>query len=192
MRALAEYPVMATLYGPKLMAHFLESRCAVGIVANLTLDRIPSVIRSIVLHEKIAFVNLDSCPGLAQDRAAVEFLRDLGADGIISTRVAMVQHANALEMASMQKLFITDRSTLHRSINAVRQSRPAFHQLMPWPAVPHLRRSEMTSFTPFIAGGFVSHPGQISEALTLGATGVSSSEHALWSLPPERWHPKAD
>lgn len=36
-------------------------------------------------------MNVDSSPGLAQDRGALEFIKSMGAHGVVSTRLSLIE-----------------------------------------------------------------------------------------------------
>ncbi|MFC4224014.1 glycerol-3-phosphate responsive antiterminator [Lysinibacter cavernae] len=179
---LQKHPVVASLYGIDQLPHVTASPAPVVIVANIALPDLEPLLSALGQAEKFAFVNLDSCDGLAQDKAGVEYLRRIGTSGIVTTRSMLVQRANALGMVTMQKVFITDRSTLPRSINSVAQSKPHYVQLMPWPVVASMSESDLAGLSPFIAAGFVQSKADVVAALRAGARGVSTSDAELWRI----------
>lgn len=112
---LARHPVIATLYGPEQVNAFVGSVAEIGIVANVELRRLAPVISALNRAGKYVIVNIDSCEGLSQDKGGVEYLADIGVASLVSTRVATIQRANRAGMVTMQKVFVTDRSTWPRS-----------------------------------------------------------------------------
>lgn len=179
--ALHRNPVVAALYGVHSVDRFLSSSAPVGLVANVSLAELAPLLAVLSAAGKFAFVNIDSSDGLAQDRAAVEYLRKIGCQGVLSTRASVIQKANQLDMVTMQKVFVTDRSTLPRSINAIQQSRPHLVQLMPWPVIPYIPQAELAQLSPFIAAGFVRDQDELVRAVKAGAKAVSTSDVDLWS-----------
>ena len=135
-----------------------------------------------LFRSKYAIVNIDSCDGLSQDRGGVDYLADVGAKGIVSTRVATIQRARRSGLLSVQKVFVTDRSTLPRSLTAIQQSEPNLVQLMPAPMLPHIPANCRKGMPPVVASGFVCNRAGIVEALGHGAVAVSTSDQQLWKL----------
>ena len=178
---LYRHPVIASLYGTDALAEFLAGPCPVGIVANVALPDMENVVTRTAAAGKFVFVNIDNCDGLAQDRGGVEYLRKIGTPGLITTRTALIQRANTLGMVTMQKVFVTDRSTLPRSINAVQQSKPHLMQLMPWPVISSISASELARLSPYVAAGFVTSTDDVVAAIKGGAKAVSTSDVALWN-----------
>ncbi|WGW11433.1 glycerol-3-phosphate responsive antiterminator [Saxibacter everestensis] len=179
-RAFSRNPVVAALYGREQLIKFLDSTSDVCIIANVALQDLGPLVGALSANDKFAFVNIDSCSGLAQDKGAVEYLKKIGAPGIVTTRVSLIQKANSLGMVTMQKVFVTDRSNLPRSVTAVEQSRPHLVQLMPWPVVPYIEKEELRALSPFIVGGFVAGKSDVAAALAAGAKGVSTSDIGMW------------
>ena len=174
---LARRPVIATLYGAEQMDALLASQAEVAIVANIELRRLRSVISTITGAGKIAIVNIDSCDGISPDKGGVDYLV---ASSLLSTRVATIQRANKAGLLTMQKVFVTDRSTWPRSIKAVEQSDPNLVQIMPAPMLAHITEAERRILPPLVASGFVCSQEQVQQALAGGAIAVSTSDSGLW------------
>ena len=135
---LLRHPVMATLYGTEQVDTFLASRAEIGIVANISLRHVAELVRTLTRRNKLIVLNIDSCEGLSQDKGAIEFLSEAGISVLLSTRVPTIQKAAQCGLLTMQKVFVTDRSTWPRSVKAVSQSSPNLVQLMPAPMLAHI------------------------------------------------------
>jgi glycerol uptake operon antiterminator len=179
---LTRHPVMATLYGAELVDDFIGSEAEISIVANIELRRLQSVIKSLVDANKYPIVNIDSCDGLSQDKGGVDYLVEIGAKGLVSTRVATVQRAKKSGLVSIQKVFVTDRSNFPRSVAALEQSEPNLVQLMPAPMLSHVPALHRKAMPPILASGFVCDRSDIVNALKNGAVAVSTSDKKLWRL----------
>ncbi|MFY1905862.1 glycerol-3-phosphate responsive antiterminator [Achromobacter xylosoxidans] len=181
---LARHPVIATLYGPEQVNAFVGSVAEIGIVANVELRRLAPVISALNRAGKYVIVNIDSCEGLSQDKGGVEYLADIGVASLVSTRVATIQRANRAGMVTMQKVFVTDRSTWPRSVKALEQSDPSLVQIMPAPMLAHMAPQDLKALPPIVASGFVCNQADVAAALRHGAVAVSTSDVALWSVDP--------
>ena len=135
---LTRHPVIATLFGVEQADILIESHAEVCIVANVELRKLQPVVATLTKAGKYVIVNIDSCEGLSQDKGGVEYLADIGVTSLVSTRVATIQRANRAGLITMQKVFVTDRSTWPRSVKALEQSDPNLVQLMPAPMLAHL------------------------------------------------------
>ncbi len=180
--SLTRNPVIAAVFGVDAVASFLAAQCRLCILASVALHELEGLIKALSGAGKFTFVNIDACSGLGQDRGAVEYLRKIGVQGVVSTRTAVIQRANHMGMATIHKVFVTDRSNLPRSTQAVEQSKPDLVQIMPWPVVSHLEPGEIRALSPYIASGFIRTGADVAMALREGAAGVSSSSPELWDL----------
>lgn len=179
---LLRTPVMATLYGVDNLDAFLASRAEVGIVANIALRHVGDVLRALKQSNKLIVLNIDSCEGLSQDRGAIEFLAEIGISVLLSTRVPTIQKAAQCGLLTMQKVFVTDRSTWPRSLKAVAQSGPNLVQLMPSPMLDLISAEDRRKLPPIVASGFVCNESDVESAFARGAIAVSSSNKALWNF----------
>lgn len=179
---LARHPIIATLYGAEQIDAFIDSTTEIAIVANVELRKLHAVVATITRADKIAIVNIDSCEGISPDKGGVEYLAEIGATSLVSTRVATIQRANRAGLLTMQKVFVTDRSTWPRSVKALEQSDPNLVQLMPAPMLSHISAQERNALPPIVASGFVVTPNDVRGALAAGAVAVSTSDAAMWSL----------
>lgn len=179
---LARHPIIATLYGAEQIDAFIDSTTEIAIVANVELRKLHAVVSTITRADKIVIVNIDSCEGISPDKGGVEYLAEIGATSLVSTRVATIQRANRAGLLTMQKVFVTDRSTWPRSVKALEQSDPNLVQLMPAPMLPHISAKERNALPPIVASGFVVTPNDVRSALAAGAVAVSTSDAAMWSL----------
>ncbi len=182
---LMRHPVIATLYGVEQVGAFVDSAAEVSIVANVELRKLQPVIATLTQAGKYVIVNIDSCEGLSQDKGGVDYLADIGVASLVSTRVATIQRANRAGMVTMQKVFVTDRSTWPRSVKALEQSDPNLVQIMPAPMLAHLPEADRKGLPPIVTSGFVCNQDDIRSALAHGAVAVSTSDRKLWHLEPK-------
>ncbi|MGQ7936067.1 glycerol-3-phosphate responsive antiterminator [Paraburkholderia sp. D1E] len=183
---LTRHPVIATLFGVEQIDIFLKSAAEISIVANVELRKLHPVVAALTKAGKYVIVNIDSCDGLSQDKGGVEYLADIGVTSLVSTRVATIQRGNRAGLVTMQKVFVTDRSTWPRSVKALEQSDPNLVQLMPAPMLSHLSAQDRKALPPIVASGFVCNKGDVFDALKNGAVAVSTSDSELWNQDPER------
>ncbi|KAA0182760.1 glycerol-3-phosphate responsive antiterminator [Cupriavidus cauae] len=182
---LMRHPVIATLYGVEQVDAFVDSAAEVSIVANVELRKLQPVVATLTQAGKYVIVNIDSCEGLSQDKGGVDYLADIGVASLVSTRVATIQRANRAGMVTMQKVFVTDRSTWPRSVKALEQSDPNLVQIMPAPMLAHLPEADRKGLPPIVTSGFVCNQDDIRSALAHGAVAVSTSDRKLWHLEPK-------
>lgn len=131
--AVRRQPVIGVLYGVDSLPALLASDCRAPVVANIDLLLLPKALEVLTQQGIFSIVNIDSIPGLAQDRGGVDYLQALGAAGVVSTRGSLMQRIQHARLLAMQKVFVTDRSNLPRALDSVRASHPDLVQVMPGP-----------------------------------------------------------
>lgn len=179
---LARQPVIMAIYGIEQLKTALSSTAEVCIIANIDLIKLQPVIELLSKAGKYVIVNIDSCNGLSQDKGGIDYVAETGAMGLLSTRLQTVQRAKKCGLITMQKIFVTDRSTWLRSLKAVEQSEPDYVQLMPAQMLPLLPQADRNVLPPIVASGFVCNEEHTRMALLHGAIAVSSSDSALWDV----------
>lgn len=179
---LARQPVIMAIYGIEQLKTALSSTAEVCIIANIDLIKLQPVIELLSKAGKYVIVNIDSCNGLSQDKGGIDYVAETGAMGLLSTRLQTVQRAKKCGLITMQKIFVTDRSTWLRSLKAVEQSEPDYVQLMPAQMLPLLPQADRNVLPPIVASGFVCNEEHAQTALLHGAIAVSSSDSALWDV----------
>lgn len=108
---LACHPMIMAIYGIDQLKVALTSRAQVCIIANIDLIKLQPVITLLAKADKYVIVNIDSCNGLSQDKGGIDYIAETGAMGLLSTRLQTVQRAKKSGLVTMQKIFVTDRST---------------------------------------------------------------------------------
>ncbi|MBA0052389.1 glycerol-3-phosphate responsive antiterminator [Streptomyces sp. AJS327] len=180
--AFAKVPVVASVVGVSPLRQFLTAPATVCILASVAVGKLPQVVPALGRAGKTVFVNVDSSPGLAQDRGALEFLKNMGAAGVVSTRLSLIERGRPLGLLTMQKVFVTDRSNLSRNLDSVARGLPDLVEIMPAPIVPHMTSESLRALSPHVAAGFVRTPEDVSAALGHGAVAAASSDPRLWEL----------
>ena len=179
---LSRFPVMPAILDDSVIDQFVESTSLSCILAQFSLTDLESVIRRIKDgSDQLVIVNIDSIIGLAQDRGGVEYLAKIGADGVVTTRSSLISRGAEAGLVTVQKLFVTDRSNLHRAASAVQGAKADLLQIMPSPVLPFVADHPIMQLRPVIAGGFIRDQVDIDRALEHGAIAVSVSSPELWN-----------
>lgn len=182
-------PVVASVVGTQLLRQFLTALTKVCILASFAVGQLPQVVPALGRAGKTVFVNVDSSPGLAQDRGALEFLKNMGAHGVVSTRLSLIEKGRPLGLLTMMKVFVTDRSNLRRSMDAIARGGPDLVEVMPAPIVARMSPQAQRAMSPSVAAGFVESPADVATALALGSTAAATSDPRLWHLRRDQLPP---
>ena len=128
------------------------------------------------------YVHLDFAEGVGKDSYGIRFLKDLGADGIITTKPSAVKQAKEEKIPVVQRFFMVDSRSVDTAIDSVRTLRPDMVELMPAIAYKTIEKLSKNISVPVIAGGLAQTEEEIRSAIEAGAFAVSTGEKKLWNL----------
>lgn len=147
---------------------------------------IPEILERIKAAGKKAMVHIDLIAGLSAKEISVEFIaRQTRADGIITTKPALVRRAKELGIFAVLRFFVIDSLALKNIENLEMQcgtSRPDFIEVLPGVMPKVFGRIAKVSRIPMIAGGLITEKEDVIAALSVGAIAVSSTNQDVWKL----------
>ena len=147
---------------------------------------IPEILERIKAAGKKAMVHINLIAGLSAKEISVEFIaRQTRADGIITTKPALVRRAKELGIFAVLRFFVIDSLALKNIENLEMQcgtSRPDFIEVLPGVMPKVLGRIAKVSRIPMIAGGLITEKEDVIAALSVGAIAVSSTNQDVWKL----------
>ena len=132
--------------------------------------------------DKLLFVHVDLAKGLGKDESGVRFLKRVGVDGVISTKVGVIKLAREQGLHTVQRFFIVDSHSIATTVETVKSSKPEMIEIMPGILGKVIERVGKSVDVPIIAGGLIEFEEEVAEAFEMGATAVSTARHDLWKL----------
>lgn len=134
------------------------------------------------VHEagKRIFIHIDLAEGIGKDKYGIEFVKNMGIDGIISTRVNIIKIAHELDVFTVQRFFAVDSHSIDTTIEALKASKADMIEIMPGIAVKAIAMLKKKTDTPIIAGGLIDSREEVRNALKHGASAISTSNKELW------------
>lgn len=160
----------------------LSSRAAVIFDLAPDLMKLPARIKRAKAAGKKLFLHIDLAKGIGRDESGILFLRGLGIDGIVSTKVSMIKLAREKGLFTVQRFFIVDSQSVHTTVEAVKSSSPHVIEVMPGIVCKVIARLCEQLDIPLIAGGLIEDREEAEAALKGGATAVSTGKEELWGL----------
>ena len=156
----------------------------VSIIFDLSPDILELSSRIITAHKanKKLFIHMDLASGIGKDKSGIIYLKKLGVDGIISTRVNIIKTAREIGVITVQRFFIVDSQSLTSAIETVALSKPDIVEVMPGLAVKVLKKIHEKTNIPLIAGGLIENTEEVNEVLSSGAVSVSTGISELWNM----------
>lgn len=147
---------------------------------------IEEIVKQVIDSGKIAMVHMDLIIGLGSKEIAVDFIKNnTHADGIISTKPALIRRGKELGLYTILRFFVIDSMAL-KNIEAVDHqyagARPDFIEILPGVMPKIIKRVCKTSKVPVIAGGLIIDKEDVVGALSAGAISVSSTNEDVWFM----------
>lgn len=144
---------------------------------------IAGIVRKIRESGKLAIVHIDLVGGLGSKEIGVDFIRQqAGADGIISTRPAMIRRAKELGMHTVMRFFLLDSMAFENIERQLEAVKPDFIEVLPGVMPKIIRKICRRVKTQVIAGGLIADKEDIMAALSAGAISVSSTNQEVWTM----------
>ena len=183
LELLEESPIIAAIKSWEGLEKSLKSECKVVFVLFGTICDIDQIVARIKDAGKVAIVHVDMIQGLSTKRVAVDFIaHNTRADGIISTKNTLVEHAKEMGLYAIQRTFVVDSIALDTLKKQIEMFRPDAVEIMPGVMPKILKQICKTSKVPVIAGGLISDKEDVMGALGAGAAAVSTTNQKVWEL----------
>ncbi|MEG2287242.1 MAG: glycerol-3-phosphate responsive antiterminator [Ruthenibacterium sp.] len=176
-------PVVAAVKNDAGLRRCLMCESVIVFILYGTVNDIARIVSEAKQAGKVVFVHLDLLEGLAAKEAAVDFIaKTTRADGIISTKPALIRYAKHIGLATVQRFFVLDSLALENIRKADRQSEADFIEILPGLMPKIIRRLTAELQRPIIAGGLISDKEDVMTALSAGAVAVSTTCAEVWFL----------
>lgn len=177
---IGEFPVIAAIRGNEGFAAAVKSSAKVIFALKSNIFNIAEYAAEAHKADKLIFFHVDMADGVSGDACGLKFLKESGADGIISTRSNTVRAAKETGLMAVQRFFIIDSQSVRSSIEAVTAFKPDFIEILPGTLSKITASFCGAVDVPVIAGGLIETKQEIIEALKVGASAVSTSKYELW------------
>lgn len=155
----------------------------VSTIFLLNADIMSIKLKADIAHKNsvLLYVHMDLAEGIGRDRAGIQYLSNIGVDGIISTRSNLIKTARELDMYTVQRFFIVDSHSINTVIETVKSSKADMIEVMPGVVSKEISKLKEHIKIPIIAGGLFESEQEIQTALENGAMAVSVGKPKFWS-----------
>ena len=130
--------------------------------------------------KKKYFIHIDLAEGIGKDKSGLEYVKKVGVDGIISTRVNIVKMAREVGLFTVQRFFIVDSHSIDTTVETLKTSKAQMIEIMPGCVLKVISNLKNIVDVPIIAGGLIETKEDIINALRSGASAVSTGKQSLW------------
>lgn len=131
-------------------------------------------------HGKKIFIHLDLAEGIGKDEYGIRFAKEQGVDGIISTRTNIIKMAKKEGLFTVQRFFLVDSQSVSTTIESAKTSKADMIEIMPGTISKIINRLKEELKTPIVAGGLIETKEEINEAISCGATAISTGKQEFW------------
>ena len=159
----------------------LDSDAEVIFLQNSSIMNIKDQIAAAHGFGKKVFIHMDFAEGIGKDRAGLNFVKLMGADGILTTKTGLVKSARDIGLITVQRFFIVDSHSLDTALDSIKIAKPDIAEVMPGVVDKKIREYAGRADIPILAGGLIEEESEVDRALNAGARAVSTANIKLWN-----------
>lgn len=174
--------VIAAVRTEEEVMEVLESNVQMIFYLCPDLHTLKSIVDKVHKAGRKILIHFDLATGIGKDRSGLTFAKEIGVDGIVSTRVNIIKMARDAGLFTVQRFFIVDSHSVGTTIDALKASKADMIEIMPGvvPKVISDLKSKLDAT--IIAGGLIETKDEVITAIESGATAVSTGKSSLWNL----------
>lgn len=181
--ALEDSPIITAIKDEEGLKKCKDSDSRIVFILYGDICSISDIVSEVKETGKLAMVHIDLITGLSAKEIAVDFVKKYtSADGIITTKPALIKRAKELSLYTILRLFVIDSMAFENIERQIKTARPDLIEILPALMPKVVARICNMSATPVIAGGLVSEKEDVMELLDAGVTSISSTNPKVWFL----------
>jgi glycerol uptake operon antiterminator len=177
-----ETPIIPAIRKPEFVDQAIASRGKLVYLLTGDPENIEGMIRQLLSADKIPIVNLDLLNGFSRDRYVVNYLKKVGARGIISTHLDPLRHALSIGLYGVQRTFLLDSGAMDAISNQLKNSPVHALEILPALVAPKMldRVRSLGLDLPIVGGGLIQTIKEVEGLLEQGLSAVSVSNPQMW------------
>ncbi len=181
--AMSDCPIIAAVKDFEGIQQCLKSDVKIVFVLFGNMCNIGEIVKQIKQADKMALVHIDLIEGLSSHERAVDYIsKNTEADGIISTRVNMINRAKELSLYTIFRIFVLDSRAFQSIEKQKKQIKADFIEILPGVMPKIIAKIHELSSQAVIAGGLINDREDVIDALNAGAISVSTTNQELWFM----------
>ena len=183
MEEFEDCPVIAAIKDEEGLRKCIHSEIQIVFVLYGDICSIGDIVSRLKKAGKTVMVHLDLITGLSSREIAVTYLKAVThADGIISTKPAVIRQAKEEGLFAIMRFFVIDSIAFDSIERQTESAHPDMIEVLPGVMPKITRRICQNSRVPVIAGGLISDKEDIMAALSAGAVSISTTNQAVWFM----------
>ncbi|MCI9136773.1 MAG: glycerol-3-phosphate responsive antiterminator [Lachnospiraceae bacterium] len=181
--AVSDSPIIAAVKDFEGIEQCLKSDVKIVFILFGDMCNIREIVNKIKQADKMALVHIDLIEGLNANEIAVDYIsKNTKADGIISTRMNMINRAKELSMYTIFRIFVLDSRAYQSIEKQKRQIKADFIEILPGVMPKIIQKINKLSSQAVIAGGLINDREDVIDALDAGAISVSTTNQEIWFM----------
>ena len=183
MEEFENCPVIAAIKDEEGLKKCIHSEIQIVFVLYGDICSIGDIVSQLKQAGKTVIVHLDLITGLSSREIAVTYLKSVThADGIISTKPAVIRQAKEEGLFAIMRFFVIDSIAFDSIYRQTESVHPDMIEILPGVMPKVIRRICQNSRVPVIAGGLISDKEDIIAALNAGAVSISTTNQTVWLM----------
>lgn len=183
LEELESCPIIAAVKDDEGLQECIHSESGMVFILYGDICSIGDIVKTIRDAGKRAIVHMDLIQGLSPREAALEYLKKATlADGIITTRPALIHKARELGFFTVLRFFVIDSLAYENIEKQTAAVRPDVVEILPGLMPKVIRQVKRSIRRPVIAGGLISEKEDILAALDAGAAAISTTNKRVWFM----------
>ncbi|MBB4689484.1 glycerol-3-phosphate responsive antiterminator [Amycolatopsis jiangsuensis] len=180
---LLDHPVVASVKDEAGLRAAVDAEPPVVFLLFGSILTLPGLVERLRAAGKTVLVNVDLVEGLVSRDIAVEFVaQQTKADGVLSSKAALVKAAKARGLLAVHRFFLVDSISYHNLGRQLAISRPDYIEILPGCVPRVITWLKADTEVPIIAGGLVCDKDDVLAALGAGATAIATSNVDVWAM----------
>ena len=172
--------VIAAVRNEEELVKAIKSQTETIFMLAPNIERLEIQAKAVHSAGKKFFIHLDLAEGIGKDEYGIRFAKKHGADGIISTRSAIIKLAKKEGLFAVQRFFVIDSQSLKMTIESAKASKADMIEIMPATVTKVIKNLKCELEMPIVAGGLIETEVEIKEAIQAGAFAVSTGKEEFW------------
>ncbi|TCI63249.1 glycerol-3-phosphate responsive antiterminator [Exiguobacterium sp. SH0S2] len=182
IRTIGREKMIASIKSPKQLEKFLQSDVTTTFLMMGTLSTLDRYVTHLKRENRTVFLHAERINGISLDRDGIDYLaKRVGADGIVTTKASVIQHAKRAGLMTVQRLFLVDSDAVTSGIKLANEQQPDALELMPGLIPSVIEHVAGSVSLPIVTGGMIRKPIEVHQALSHGAFAVSTGDERLWA-----------
>lgn len=183
VEAIQDTPIIPAVKNEESLEACLKGDSRVIFILYGDICSISAIVERVKKSGKLALVHMDLIAGLGSKDISVDYIKErTQADGVITTKPALIKRARELGLYTVLRFFIIDSLALANLEKQTKEAKPDCIEVLPGVMPKVIKKIVKNTRAPLIAGGLISDKEDVCNALDAGAVSVSSTNELLWDL----------